>query len=198
MAPVLVLRSRAERQSYEISQSGSTHILRVTFDEESYPSKIYPKIDWAFQLSDGTEENWRCHGLVVKWEFDSEANEFLKVCDGIQGTGPYELIPGASYRIVKHWWVEKHSQNSVTQKLHLYLISNDANRVLAEHQLTIVVNVVVPEPMQQGNSDEVPIPKPRPSTVMSSLDPNGARDQRGQTSLMSPTDQSTVMGEFAK
>ncbi len=141
--PVLSLSSRSERTTYEIEVSGSTHVLTATLPY-SYPSFISPQVEWSFEVSDGMRHRWLCKGLILKWEMLSHEDTLLKVHEEFAQTTPYEVIPGSSYRIVKHWWVEKQqSKDSMTQKLHLYLISNDANRVLAEHQLTIVVNVVV-------------------------------------------------------
>jgi len=143
--PELTTHRRAARQSYDLSQSGSTYTFTVSFADKSYPSQICPQIEWTFQLSDGSSRSWLCNGLVVQWEIDSDGNEFLEISDVFQGNTPYEVVSGASYRIVKHWWVEpQKSPNSLTQKLHLYLIANGSERILAEHQLTIVVNVVVP------------------------------------------------------
>ncbi|MDA1054585.1 MAG: hypothetical protein O3C40_29490 [Planctomycetota bacterium] len=141
--PVLTVKTRSERQSYEFSKAGTTHSLTVTF-AEPYPSDIWPVIKWTFKVSDGAGHNWLCKGIAVRWEMLSLDDGFLKINDVFQGNTPYEVIPGSSYRIVKYWWVSNSSRTSITQNLHFYLIANHSNRILAEHRLTVIVNVVVP------------------------------------------------------
>lgn len=180
--PVLGLGGRSETQSYEFAHSGTTHTLTVTFTEGSFPSQIYPQIEWAFEVSDGTEHRWLCNGLVVRWEMNSADDGFLTVDDVFEGNTPYEVIPGPSYRIVKYWWVSNSSKTSIEQNLHFYLIANDSNNILAEHRLTIVVNVVVP------NEELKQLTTPMPDSVsppdeISNDPPNGPLStlfQRGE------------------
>jgi len=143
--PVLAVRSRSAGQSYELSQTGTTHTLTVTLGKESYSPQIFPRLEWTFRLSDETGHDWICKGLVLRCVKTSPDDVFLMVDEDFEGNTPYEVVHGKSYRIVKHWWVSNVSQKSVTQQLHLYLIANDSKKILAEHRMTIVVNVVVPE-----------------------------------------------------
>lgn len=138
-SPILTHSARSERQTYAISKSGNSYTLRST-SLENYPSQIWPRIEWSFALSDGsTFDSWRCDDLAVRWDTTQ-----LLLDNGIACGKPYDEENHGAFRIVKYWWPSDQTTNSITQELHIYLIENEFERILAEHKLSLVVVVDVP------------------------------------------------------
>ena len=137
--PRLSLSARSERQEYELEQNENTLTVRSTF-ESNYPSQVWPRVEWSFRLSNGVAiDRWKCDDLVLDWDMQS-----LTATQGLSRGIPHETEVYEGFTIEKYWWISESDPQHVVQNLHIFLIENERRRILAEHKLKIVVDVVVP------------------------------------------------------